>query len=88
MALGLLLSTLFLAIKQGYSVFVEKQDFSLLAMLIFSVLCCITDGHRLIANPRPMWLYFWFPIAIACVHELKRFEVGTGNREANNENKE
>jgi hypothetical protein len=79
-ALGLLLSTLFFAVRQGYGVFVEKRDFSLLAMLIFSILCCITDGHRLIANPRPMWLYFWFPIAIACVHELNLSKAERGAR--------
>jgi hypothetical protein len=30
----------------------------------------VTDGNTLINHPRPFWIFFWFPIAVAAAFEL------------------
>lgn len=68
---------------------VKNPQKSLLAsMLLFGALCIAIDGHTLIRHPKPVWMFFWFPIAVIAASELqvnplyseKRDTVDTGTQ--------
>jgi hypothetical protein len=58
------------AIWQGLTRTGNLQKFLLTCMLIFGALCIVTDGHTLIRHPKPVWIFFWFPIALVAASEL------------------
>ena len=69
---GLLLLTVLvgLAIRQAFTRPGELQKFLLTCMLVFGALCIMTDGNTLIRHPKPVWIFFWFPIALVAASEL------------------
>jgi len=69
---GLLLLTVLvgLAIRQAFTRPGELQKFLLTCMLVFGALCIMTDGNTLIRHPKPVWIFFWFPIALVAAYEL------------------
>ena len=58
------------AIWQGWTRTVKRQKFLLTCMILFSALCMVTDGNTLLRHPKPVWLFFWFPIALVAASEL------------------
>jgi O-antigen ligase len=58
------------AVWQGWTRTVKLQKFLLTCMLLFGALCIVTDGHTLIRHPKPVWIFFWFPIALVAASEL------------------
>ncbi len=68
------------AIRQGLTQTGELQKFLLTCMLLFGALCMITDGHTLIRHPKPVWLFFWFPIALVAASELPGNPLGSEKR--------
>ncbi len=70
---GLLLLTICLVslvegLKQAHS----RHQVIYLAMLLFGLVCMLTDGNQLLTNPRPLWLFFWFPIALLAARQQVR----------------
>ena len=48
----------------------EPEKFFLTCMLVFGALCMATDGKTLIGHPKPVWFFFWFPIALVAASEV------------------
>jgi O-antigen ligase len=48
-----------------------------LGSMIFGALCIATDGNVVIQHPKPFWVFFWFPIAIAAYIESMAREKST-----------
>jgi O-antigen ligase len=71
LALLILLILVFLALRQGLRTLLAGGDPTLAVLLLFSIACQMTDGHRLLTNPKPVWLFFWLPVALACAAELQ-----------------
>ena len=69
---GLLLLTALvgLAIRQAFTRTEGPHKFLLTCMLVFGALCVVTDGNTLISHPKPVWFFFWFPIALVAASEL------------------
>jgi O-antigen ligase len=68
---GLLLLAICLAsLAEGVKQARSQHRGVYLAMLVFGLVCMLTEGHQLISNPRPLWLFFWFPIALLAAKEL------------------
>jgi O-antigen ligase len=69
---GLLLLTALVgsAIWQALTRTEELQKFLLTSMLVFGALCIMTDGNTLVRHPKPVWVFFWFPIALVAASEL------------------
>jgi O-antigen ligase len=62
-ALILLLSAIALAIREGCSA-TRRGEPAWLLVLLFGLLCMLTDGDRLLHAPRAIWVYFWLPIGV------------------------
>jgi O-antigen ligase len=78
---GLLLSALAgSAIWQGLTRTGKPQKFLITCMLLFGTLCMVTDGNTLIRHPKPVWLFFWFPIALVAASELSGNPLGGEKR--------
>jgi O-antigen ligase len=60
-ALLLLLAVVALALRQGWALAGGGEPAWLL-VLVFGLLCMLTDGDRLLHAPRAIWVYFWLPI--------------------------
>lgn len=60
-ALILLVSVIALAIRDGGSL-ARRGEPAWLLVLVFGLLCMLTDGDRLLHSPRAIWVYFWLPI--------------------------
>jgi O-antigen ligase len=58
------------AIWQGLTRTGKLQKFLLTCMLLFGALCIVTDGHTLLRHPKPVWIFFWFPVALVAASEL------------------
>jgi O-antigen ligase len=58
------------AIWQGLTRIEKLQKFLLTCMLLYGIICMVTDGNTLIRHPKPIWLFFWFPIALVAASEL------------------
>jgi len=78
---GGLVGTVFLMLLIGYALYCaflhyqESKDPMLMAMIIFSVVCGLTDNDKLLCHPRPIWLFFWLPIALVSIKELSLRKV-------------
>lgn len=70
-AVWLLSILVLLCLQQGVAQWRQYSDFTLLALLVFAILCLFTDGYQVLTNPRPIWLYFWVPVALASYYELR-----------------
>ena len=60
----LLLAICLVSLVEGLKQAHNRQQMLCLAMPVFGFVCMLTDGNQLLTNPRPLWLYFWFPIAL------------------------
>jgi len=58
------------AIWQGLTRIEKLQRFLLTCMLLYGIICMVTDGNTLIRHPKPIWLFIWFPIALVAASEL------------------
>jgi len=58
------------AIWQGLTRIEKPQKCFLTCMLLYGIICMVTDGNTLIRHPKPIWLFFWFPIALVAASEL------------------
>lgn len=58
------------AIWQGLTRIEKLQKFLLTCMLLYGIICMVTDGNTLIRHPKPIWLFFWFPISLVAASEL------------------
>ena len=68
---GLLLLAICLAsLVEGLKQARSRHQVIYLAMLVFGLVSMLTEGHQLITNPRPLWLFFWFPIAVLAAKQL------------------
>jgi hypothetical protein len=47
-----------------------------LLVLLFGLLCMLTDGNHLLHAPRGIWFYFWLPVGVL----LAREAAGSGRR--------
>ena len=66
----ILLAVCALALRQGWRSFSETGDCLLITLLVHALLSIVFDSHRLMDNPRQLYLFFWIPIVLAVVHEL------------------
>ena len=66
----LLVAMLGFAVWTGFVQVRRPQKFLVISLLLFGALCMVTDGNTLINHPRPFWIFFWFPIAVAAAFEL------------------
>ena len=66
----LLIALVGAAIWQGLTRRGKPQKFPVTCMLVFGALCIVTDGYTLIDHPKPVWIFFWFPIALVAASEL------------------
>lgn len=49
-----------------------QASFLVPSMLLFGNLCLLTDGDRLMLWPKAIWLFFWLPIGLALLQQLKQ----------------
>ncbi|GAB4349079.1 MAG: hypothetical protein Kow0073_02450 [Immundisolibacter sp.] len=70
-ALALLLGVLLLAAQAALRLACAGRPAWLL-VLLFSVLCMLTDGARLLNSPQGIWFYFWLPVAALLGYGLRR----------------
>jgi O-antigen ligase len=68
------------ALWQGLTRTAELQKFLLTCMLLYGSLCIVTDGNTLIRHPKPVWIFFWFPIALVAASELPGNSLGGEKR--------
>ena len=68
--LSLLIALVGSAIRQGWTRTVRRERFLLTCMILFGALCIATDGNTLLRHPKPVWVFFWFPIALVASSEL------------------
>ncbi len=66
----LLIALLGSAIRQGFKQTKKPQQFLLAGMPLFAAICLATDLNKLILHPKPIWIIFWFPIALVAASEL------------------
>lgn len=66
----LLLTICLVSLVEGLKQARNRQQVIYLAMLVFGLACMLTDGNQLLTNPRPLWLFFWFPIALLAARQL------------------
>ena len=62
-ALTMLLVMIALALRQGWRGATRGEPAWLL-VLLFALLCMLTDGDRLLNAPRAIWFYFWLPVGV------------------------
>lgn len=62
-ALAMLLVMIALALRQGWRGAMRGGPVWLL-VLLFALLCMMTDGDRLLNAPRAIWFYFWLPVGV------------------------
>jgi hypothetical protein len=62
--LAILLLLLATAFREGWRNYLTTGDFTLLALVLYGAGTIITSQDKLIANPHPLWFFFWLPIAI------------------------
>lgn len=62
-ALAMLLVMMALALRQGWRGATRGEPVWLL-LLLFALLCMLTDGDRLLNAPRAIWFYFWLPVGV------------------------
>lgn len=74
-ALALLLSVLLFAGQAALRLALAGRPVWLLALL-FSGLCMLTDGARLLNSPQGIWFYFWLPVAVVLGHGLRQATAG------------
>jgi O-antigen ligase len=60
-ALMLLLAVVALALRQAWAL-ARHGEPAWLLVLVFGLLCMLTDGDRLLHAPRAIWVYFWLPV--------------------------
>lgn len=61
-----------LSLYQGYKQYVLWGDPLCFVLLLYGLICVMTDNDKLLTHPAPIWLFFWFPIALLASKELKR----------------
>ena len=71
MGLFLLMVFMVRAFWQGCIVFFREKDFTYVALILYAAICVTTDNRQIIAHPVPLYLFYWIPIALISVHELK-----------------
>jgi O-antigen ligase len=62
-ALVLLVAVVLLALRQGQRLAARGEPAWFL-VLLFGLLCMLTDGNQLLNAPRGMWFYFWLPVGV------------------------
>lgn len=70
-ALALLLSVLLFAGQAALRLASAGRPVWLL-VLLFSVVCMLTDGARLLNSPQGIWFYFWLPVGALLGHGLRQ----------------
>jgi len=74
-ALGMLVALVMLALRQGQRLAARGEPAWFL-VLLFGLLCMLTDGDHLLHAPRGIWFYFWLPVGVLLAHEA----AGSGRR--------
>lgn len=67
-ALAMLAALVVLALRQGQRLAARGEPAWLL-VLLFGLLCMLTDGDHLLHAPRGIWFYFWLPVGALLAHE-------------------
>jgi O-antigen ligase len=76
-ALLLLLGLVALGLRQGWRLAARGEPVWLL-MLLFALLCMVTDGDRLLHAPRAIWFYFWLPVGVLIGRQARQDQGRTG----------
>ena len=63
----------------GFREWVKLGKILPLTMLLFGLVCIVTDNNQLIRNPTPLWLFFWFPIALMAAKDKSCSQAVTLN---------
>jgi O-antigen ligase len=74
LAVLLLLALVALALRQGWTL-AKRGEPAWLLVLVFALLCMLTDGDRLLHAPRAIWVYFWLPIGALIGLGLRPLDV-------------
>ncbi len=53
-----------MALWEGFQCFLRENDFTFVALFLFSFICIITTNYRVISHPDAIWVYFWLPLAL------------------------
>jgi O-antigen ligase len=80
-ALALLLSVLLFAGQAALRLARAGRPVWLL-VLLFSVLCMLTDGARLLNSPQGIWFYFWLPVGAVLGYGLRQATGGAAAADA------
>lgn len=70
-AVALLLVMIVLALRAGQRSATDGEPVWLL-LLLFALLCMLTDGDRLLNAPNAIWFYFWLPIGVLIARDAAR----------------
>lgn len=70
---ALLLTLLGYALHEAIVCYLEGgSDVLLFALIIFSIVCGLTDNDKLLCHPKPLWVFFWLPIGLLAYREVLR----------------
>ena len=70
-SLALLGGVIGLSLYQGFKHYVLFGDPLYFVLLLYGLICVMTDNNKLLTHPGPIWLNFWFPIALIASKKIK-----------------
>ena len=66
-ALGLLLMTLVYGSWRAFKADEGRSGLLLLSLLVFAIVCMLTDQDRLVTRPRELWIILWLPLLLVMI---------------------
>ena len=69
--LSILVLMIFVAAYSANKIKIKDDKVKAISMLVFSMMIILTDNHKLLTGPDPLWIYFWLPIAYLSSIELR-----------------
>jgi len=55
---------------EGFLYFLRENDFTYVALFLFSFICITTVNYSLMNHPNALWINFWFPLALIAAKKL------------------
>ncbi len=68
--LFMLLNILVFTLWEGFLYFLRENDFTYVALFLFSVMCITTVNYSLMNHPNALWINFWLPLALIAAKKL------------------
>ena len=70
--LVLFLCLLLACFKVAFENLIREKECMVMGMLMFAAMSIATDTNKLVTKPSGIWLFFWVPVAICAVTELRQ----------------